>query len=70
MQFVGQRDLGLECSNLLLSGGLDLGFLPVDAFLDIRRQTFLDNLSNDTKTNKDKDLIPNPKHVSAWSGNQ
>lgn len=33
MQFGGQRDLGLECSNLLLSGGLDLGFLP---FLDIR----------------------------------
>lgn len=32
MKFGGQRDLGLGCRNLLLSGGLDLGFLPVDIF--------------------------------------
>lgn len=65
MQFGGDRDLGLACINSLLSGRLALGPLPGDRHFetsDIRRL-----FSNNTRTQKD--LIPYPKHVSAWSGN-
>lgn len=71
MQFGGQRNVELGCIHVKLSVGLDLVFLLVHSHCQMSDVKGIRRLFQQfKKPTKDKDLTPNPKHVSAWSGNQ